>query len=1195
MNLHRAISCRLCLAVVLATVGWLLPCLTLASVPPDWASRIALATSVSHQGYADSSFAERAQDSAIALASAILAGIEIQNAEDSLAQSEVLLSLGDYSFRKGAYTDAVTYWSRAEESIPPATSDVSLRLCLPVIAGHRDALDSARARASEALYTRLLQQCPSDSLLQLWTLAHLCENMWLMGEARFLHERVVGTYFSHPDVDSRWAIRSLVTLGEMTSKRIGIPHVTNPSMLQDSAIVLGQTALELARAQFGTSDTMFAYVADRLGDYYSRTGRRAAAFALWDSAWAANGQHLPPEHIEYQGNLDRMASVYRSQGRYLDAEALAKQALELRKRTRGEGHPEVAYMYANLGRTYHATGKYQQAEECYRAALQIREQAIERSDPLIADSYRQLGQLYYDDGRYALADRHFRRAIDIMQDALGEQHSWVAACMRDLSTMYTTWGRPEESIAVLKDALTIQKQFLGDAHPAIASTLEEIARTELLLGHSAEANHAINQAAEIDKATVAAGGIPQRSIITTQARVLLASGSAASAESLLTQSATLDVNRITNPQRTEELTVLAQTQADQGRLDAAQITYSRIFMQSSVLSGLSTVSAAEVRDQYARFLISRGDYSRALGESKLALKSWLEILNEGGQVLSEHQVLQFEQAMHRSRDIMLSALIAASDDGMPDQFDASDLLLASKGAISNSIFERERILRQSVAPDIAVIRDSLHFARHRLATLYLKGLGSTDALRYRDTLDSLRETKDRLEQSLAQRLGNYANTSSESPLLTESIQERLPPHATLVEYFRFQNTNLKDRDQYAALTISSDGHPSLWRLGDAEAVDSLMRAYESQMSAVSRAGAPPDTDDQVAYRDIARALDSLIWAPFSSELPRDGAVFISPDAELCLLSFAGLMNSSGGYLVEDRPIHYLSCGRSLLENGRDASADGALLVCDPDFDADARARVQAGQEAVWIAAESPTTPNFVTVRSSCEDLSDRRFVRLPGTRDEVETVRRQLSARDLGAIDFRSGAAASEEYLKHHAGERRLLHLATHGFYLSRSCGKKFTNHMDEADSALVGENPLLLSGICLAGANVSDDSVAVEDGILTAEEVASLPLDGTQWVVLSACETRLGETRHGEGVFGLQRAFQMAGANTVISALWSIPDRATTSFMTSLYASSGIPLYDAMRQSQLNAIAELRKRGQPDHPYNWGAFVAVGQWSLLD
>lgn len=717
MLTHRARSCRLCLAALSVAAVWLLPVLSSAAVPADWAERLAMATNVSHEGYADSTFAVRAQDSAIVMAAAILADIRLESAADSIAQSEILAALGDYSFRKQAFADAADYWLRAGEWIDPAPPEVSLRVCLLIISGHREVLEPALASILESQVTHLRNDCPGDSLQQLWTLAHLCENMWLFVEARLLHEQVVASFDSSHDADARWAIRSLVTLGEFTSKRLGVPHVSNPAQLQDSAISLAQRALEIARAKFGSTDTMFAYVADRLGDYYARTGHRGRAYALWDSAWAANRVHLPPEHIEYQGNLDRMASVYRSQGRYLEAEALARQALELRKKTRGEGHPEVASMYSSLGRIYHATGRNRQAEECYREALRIREAAIERSDPLIAECHRQLGQLCFDDGRYALADRHYQSAIELMRDALGEQHSWVAACMRDVSTMYSTWGRPEESIAVLREALDIQRRFLGGTHPALASTLEEIARIELMLGHTDKALAAINQAEYVGSAATHFDGLLQRSIVTTRARVLLAVGAPAAAESLLTLSRWAEESQEPNGQPVEELALLARAQSAQGKLTEAQATFDRIFLRSTGEPGLNTVSAADLSDQYAQFLISCGKYEQALEVSSRALRSRLAILQEGGQVLSEHQALQFERAMHRSRDIMITALLAGNSSRSSDRTDLSDLLLASKGAISNSIFARERGLRQSASAETTALRDSLHVARHQLATL----------------------------------------------------------------------------------------------------------------------------------------------------------------------------------------------------------------------------------------------------------------------------------------------------------------------------------------------------------------------------------------------------------------------------------------------------------------------------------------------
>lgn len=1194
MSTHRTRSCRLCLAALLVAAVWLLPVLTFASAPADWAERLAMATNVSHEGYADSTFAVRAQDSAIAMAAAILANIRLENAADSLAQSEVLAAMGDYSFRKEAYTSAADYWLRADQTIDSAPLDVSLRICLLIVSGHREVLDPALALVLESQVSHLRNDCPGDSLFRLWTLAHLSENMWLFVEARRLHEQVVTSFDSVHDADARWAIRSLVTLGEFTSKRLGMPHVSNPAQLQDSAIVLARRALEIARATFGVTDTMFAFVADRLGDYYARTGRRATAYALWDSAWTANRMHLPPEHIEYQGNVDRMASVYLSQGRYLEAESLAKQALDLRKKTRGEGHPEVAYMYSNLGRIYHATGRYRQAEECYRSALRIREAAIERSSPLIAESHRQLGQLCFDDGHYALADRHYHSAIELMQYALGEHHSWVAACMRDLSTMYSTWGRPEESIEVLHEALSIQKRFLGGTHPAVASTLEAIAGTELLLGRADKALAAINQAEQVDSAVASSGGHLQRSIVTTRARVLLAVGAPAAAESLLHRSRWPEGSQDPNGLSVDELALLAQALSAQGKLTEAQVTFDRIFLRLTGEIGSNTVSAADLRDQYAQFLILCGKYDQALDVSIEALRGRLAILDEGAQVLSERQALQFERAMHNSRDIMITALLAGDTSRSLERADVSDLLLASKGAISNSIFARERGLRQSVSVETSVLRDSLHVARYQLATLYMRGVGREDTQQARETLETARETKDRLERQLAPILGSESTDEEAINTLTARVRQRLPDHAVLAEYIKYQNVGEIGSEQYALLTISREGRSAMRNLGAAAEIDSLMQSYQSHMALAGQRGAPPDSQNVISYRELADALYTRIWAPIAPEILPERVVFIAPDAELHLLSFAGLTDPQGRYLIESRPVQYLSCGRTLAEATREKPTDGALLLCDPDFDADAGARAAALPSDVLVVSNSAPQLEFVTVRSSCEQFSKRDFTRLPGTRSEVETVRMQLSSQNLGMIDVCTGPAASEEYLKSHAGGQRLLHLATHGFYLGGRCNRMLHPSDDVATSALVGENPLLLSGLCLAGANRNDDVVA-EDGILTAEEVASLPLDGTQWVVLSACETRLGETKHGEGVFGLQRAFQMAGANTVISALWAIPDRATTTFMKSLYLNSGTPLYDAMRQSQLAMIAELRKRGQPDHPYNWGAFVSVGGWSPLD
>ena len=197
-----------------------------------------------------------------------------------------------------------------------------------------------------------------------------------------------------------------------------------------------------------------------------------------------------------------------------------------------------------------------------------------------------------------------------------------------------------------------------------------------------------------------------------------------------------------------------------------------------------------------------------------------------------------------------------------------------------------------------------------------------------------------------------------------------------------------------------------------------------------------------------------------------------------------------------------------------------------------------------------------------------------------------------------------------------MLHLATHGFYLGDECDGPLpqntravgglTSGAAPASPARAGrprasdvqtspENPLLLSGLAFAGANRRSSAGADEDdGILTAEEVAGLDLTGLDWAVLSACDTGLGVVRVGEGVLGLRRAFQMAGARTVIMSVWSVEDRSTRQWMRALYAGRferGLDTADAVHQAALSTLHARRSATGSGHPFFWAGFVAAGDW----
>jgi len=288
-------------------------------------------------------------------------------------------------------------------------------------------------------------------------------------------------------------------------------------------------------------------------------------------------------------------------------------------------------------------------------------------------------------------------------------------------------------------------------------------------------------------------------------------------------------------------------------------------------------------------------------------------------------------------------------------------------------------------------------------------------------------------------------------------------------------------------------------------------------------------------------------------------------------------------------LHSFSTERDVVTTDEVPQGNGLLAVGSPDY--------EAGQS---IASASHGGPGrtFRGERSACGAFASVRFGPLPGSGREAGEVAAMWDRRRPRHAMRLIGAAATEAKFKEQGPGRRILHLATHGFFLVDACASD-----DGAGEApppgkgrliAAGESPLALSGLALAGANHRDEAPPDgEDGILTAEEIAAMDLSGVEWAVLSGCDTGLGEVRAGEGLFGLRRAFQVAGAHTVITSLWSVADDTTRAWMRDLYQErlAGASTAEAVRSASRRMIKSLKRTGLPPHPYYWAAFVALGDW----
>lgn len=394
--------------------------------------------------------------------------------------------------------------------------------------------------------------------------------------------------------------------------------------------------------------------------------------------------------------------------------------------------------------------------------------------------------------------------------------------------------------------------------------------------------------------------------------------------------------------------------------------------------------------------------------------------------------------------------------------------------------------------------------------------------------------------------------------------------------------------------------PQLVDLGKAEPIDEVVKEYRQEIAGTAE-NCDQSGENSLEQRlaEKSQRLYKLVFAPIEKVLGDTRTLYLSPDGDLNLIPFGVLQDASGNYLAEKYQFNYISSGRDLLRFGQETGEGrDVVIMADPDFDLSGQARIaeagKIGDKQVQLAMRS-------TEARRSTDLSQADFPPLPGSREEAEVITGMFPDKTVRTY---LGKEALEEVFKG-LKSPKILHISSHGFFLEdedkselyEQTGLMRSLQVTERPSfgpAMKIENPLLRSGLALAGANrfgKEELPQGAEDGILTALEITGMNFWGTDLVVLSACETGVGETRRGEGVFGLRRAFQLAGAKTVIMSLWKVPDEETKELMVEFYKRlrAGEGKARALQNAQLAMMRARKEKYGAAHPFYWGAFVCVG------
>lgn len=432
---------------------------------------------------------------------------------------------------------------------------------------------------------------------------------------------------------------------------------------------------------------------------------------------------------------------------------------------------------------------------------------------------------------------------------------------------------------------------------------------------------------------------------------------------------------------------------------------------------------------------------------------------------------------------------------------------------------------------------------------------------------ALKGEADLLEKEISLKVSGIGANTVNKKMDWQSIQKQLLPNEAAIEIFQAYLIYDKDRGKgtnYTYMIIKSSGNPVYVSID--RPID-----WEQEVMTLYRNSIDMKKDDPDLYRRL--------WKEVDAKLQGITTLYVSPDGIYNQLNLNTLFNAeSKKYVIEYEDIHLLTSLRdlNLIKSSTFKKPKTSVLIGNPTFDFDlTRLNVKANDLSNAVATRGAY--GFV--------LSE-----LPGTKTEVEVIKHTLESAGVASAVFMEEKANEAEVKK--IKNPDVLHIATHGFFLE-----------DPKEEDLLGyskmekeyyKNPMMRSGIFFSGANktytINTANINAisnfEDGMLTAYEAMNLSLDKTELVVLSACQTGLGKIKNGEGVYGLQRAFKLAGAKSMIMSLWPVSDDATKELMISFYASwakSG-NLYSAFKEAQLDV-----KKKYPE-PYYWGAFILNGK-----
>lgn len=909
----------------------------------------------------------------------------------------------------------------------------------------------------------------------------------------------------------------------------------------DQAEPLFKSSLEIRRRLFGSNDLGYAETVSNLGNLYGKKEDYSEANRFLEEARKIRIQHLGENHPIVAGSMIDLAQVAAQMGKFEEAERTFIQAWTILEASEISEPMMMFNCRGQLASLYHQTGKYDLAEPLFLKNKESVSKSLGKKHPYYAFSISKLAAFYQSLGNWDKAEPLLLEHRDLMASSFGKEDQEYGKSLTALANFYAEQGQDNQAKPIYEEAVAILKSTLGTANSDYATVINSLATLEYKEKNYPDAESHFQEALISYENALGKTHPFYAGCMGNLANVYIATRKFEQAEPLcLEAKAILEKQYGTeHPKYVFSLQSLATLYERQLRFSEADSLLNLVFHanKSRIAKATSFLSEQELANYIALF---ESDGNDLFGNAYTRFVSQQERRNL--------IALAYNHTLYHKGFLLLTARRING--------------LATKTPASKKIFDQLKSYRQQLAAEYAKPTD------------------------LRKNIALLEEKANSAEKELTQLVSTYADAIKQ--VEWQQIQATLKEGEIAIEFVHFRENAIDRPDsiRYAALLLRPDGlEPTFVSLCQERELDLLIQSdgekgedYVNQLYSAQHRGfiIPEDVPSKTLYE--------LVWQPLEDAgMTGVKKIYFSPTRLLHRINLGGIPVDDETVLANKHQFVLLNSTRQLLSNSDTKPSwerKNAVILGAVKFD---------------LVSSEGSGSTGSQLRSGLDPEARKQigsWPELPATKTEAVKISESLKDSAF-AVDLRMDTLANEAFVKSLGTSKEdspaILHIATHGFFFPDPT-LRADGWSTQKSVFVASDQPMMRSGLILAGGNYAWQNghplqEGEEDGILTAYEISQMDLSKTNLVILSACETGLGDIKGNEGVYGLQRAFKIAGARYLVMTLWKVSDVHTKEFWTKFYKNwlnTQMTVPDAFRKTQ----EEMKERFIS--PYLWAGFVLL-------